>query len=572
MTKAHERTFKLTLLQGIDGSKGPEATALDLSTGLDEDSSSTAQATLDSDSTQPGTTAVDDAAQSNDANRFAFPTESQEASESNLLPQMRAASSATQDDVETRRPLPTELTTPTTPKASRRISYGSTQPDPLVGSYVAVVPEMIPLPDSDPESPYGDEEFETPKRLDIQTSQISTPRSPSSTAVPIRFRRPPESPGINRELPTQSPVIPDAGSPFVATRRGSRPNSTEFKTSNEFRPLYLVERNRKIPELESSLPSLPSSRTSSRAPSVQDTEDGYESAEESLARSWSPTGSQVVSEQVIESPFYADDNMDSQQTTPRASAFPSDVLRSPSRSIDWSDAQFDDDRTLERGGFEQATPQEHPLSVQETLNDNKPTHESQRSVEFSSPLPLLPAAEAETEQVHGTERSMELDSPLPLLPKDKEASEPQHEAHESMELDSPLPLLPKDDMVTEGSHTTEGALEPTSPKGAEPSNALQEADRSVEHDSPLPLLPKEGEEAEMSHEADHVAELDAPLPLLPKDEEETDQSREVQDAGVDSPLPLLPKQDNISEPITNDFTEAEREIDLDQATSSSTLR
>ncbi len=109
----------------------------------------------------------------------------------------------------------------------------------------------------------------------IRTSDI--PSSPiaanSPTAVPLLFRRPPMSP-TNPRFSMSSPGA-DPSSPLTTPRtRQGRPKSTEFRNSKEFRPLYLVERSNfaktTAPEPEEDLPSLPSSRTSSAHPSMED--------------------------------------------------------------------------------------------------------------------------------------------------------------------------------------------------------------------------------------------------------------------------------------------------------------
>jgi len=185
---------------------------------------------------------------------------------------------------------------------------------------IDILPESFPLPESSPSSPYmaGNETGQA-----TQHAQSPPPRarSPSSTAVPLRFRRPPQSPGLPRDSPVVPPSIVDPSSPSTARVRTSRPTSTEFKSSTEFLPLYLVERNRKVPEPEEALPSLPSSRTTSRSSSVLDSEEAYESAPESQGNT---PGLHSLS---IETDFHGSagdvDYSDSQQTTPKAVLFPS---------------------------------------------------------------------------------------------------------------------------------------------------------------------------------------------------------------------------------------------------------
>lgn len=141
--------------------------------------------------------------------------------------------------------------------------------------------ELPPLPISGPSSPTRSPEHARPN------SSLGERRLSSSTAVPIRFRKPPVSPAVQqREFPADaetasSPVT--QSSPF---RRHVKSPSKEFKTSREFRPLYLVERNRKSDELQNEdLPALPASGSPSRASSAREseteTEGEYESAHES---------------------------------------------------------------------------------------------------------------------------------------------------------------------------------------------------------------------------------------------------------------------------------------------------
>ena len=111
--------------------------------------------------------------------------------------------------------------------------------------------ELPPLPLSRPGSPTRSPDVSRPTTA---TSQ----RRLSSTAVPIRFRK---------------PVVPSTTDPSLATSpvsiasptrsRHSKTHSTEFRNSREFRPLYLVERNRKTDEIDEVLPALPPSSSSS---------------------------------------------------------------------------------------------------------------------------------------------------------------------------------------------------------------------------------------------------------------------------------------------------------------------
>ncbi len=142
----------------------------------------------------------------------------------------------------------------------------------------------------------------------------------SPTAVPLKFRLPPLSPGSKRSLsstpyfslPRDVAVVPPSQRP--------RPRSTEFKSSNEFRPLWLLETN--SPRQESSVkeiyPSLPSSHSSSRSSSVRDHE---EYAQETVATNFGPDSD--VSALVIDTSqdVTEQDLLGSQQTTPTAPSY-----------------------------------------------------------------------------------------------------------------------------------------------------------------------------------------------------------------------------------------------------------
>ncbi|CAG8396302.1 unnamed protein product [Penicillium salamii] len=128
------------------------------------------------------------------------------------------------------------------------------------------------------------------KTLDLTPKSRSRPGSPeasrppaqrrhsvaksteSPTAVPLHFRRPPTSPGLSRAVPVEP--VPSPGSP--SQQRHRRPGSVEFRNSREIRPLWLVERHSSAkgePEEEGHLPSLPSSKGSSRVPSIENLKD-----------------------------------------------------------------------------------------------------------------------------------------------------------------------------------------------------------------------------------------------------------------------------------------------------------
>ncbi|GAM85604.1 hypothetical protein ANO11243_036110 [Dothideomycetidae sp. 11243] len=169
---------------------------------------------------------------------------------------------------------------------------------------------------------------ETPKRPQVR-------RPSSNTAVPIRFRRPPQSPKVGTSPAIfhegsesfGSPVSGHPDSPAVQTPKSlkiSRHRSNEIR--REFQPLYLVEHNRKPSDAfleDEPLPPLPSSEDTSRASSLKGS-DGYESAVEEQPRSRSSKLQLYVTD--LDHNSRDEDVLGSNQTTPRATHFPLDAL------------------------------------------------------------------------------------------------------------------------------------------------------------------------------------------------------------------------------------------------------
>lgn len=160
-----------------------------------------------------------------------------------------------------------------------------------------------------------------------QTRRRSLDRPVSATAVPVRFHfgSQPSTPGSRAERSTSfglsTPSSPASPMSAHKSRHGRH-------MSSEPHPLYLVESNRKIPEVEEGLPSLPSSKTTSRASSIIDG-DGYESAPEDLS---SPSRRRGLAIDTTSTAYQPDsDYLDSQQTTPKANEFPPAVLERPAR-------------------------------------------------------------------------------------------------------------------------------------------------------------------------------------------------------------------------------------------------
>ena len=254
------------------------------------------------------------------------------------LPDSRASSpQPTPDAVEEPAHAPASLQTPV--EDSRALVLRLTGlPSSQLQAFADALP---PLPLSRPSSPGP---VETPMEEPTH-SPLSALRASSTTSVPLRFRRPPSSPSVARDsifspaLPSTPLHAPSHDSPH--SRRHSKTSSTEFKGSSEYRPLYLLERNRHSLDAEAALPSLPPSRTPSQAPSEdRETSDEYQSALESP---------HLSSNNDFEDSFatalqshrgdQAADVLDSQQTTPKAQAVTGDALGSlgdvpPVRSLD----------------------------------------------------------------------------------------------------------------------------------------------------------------------------------------------------------------------------------------------
>ncbi|RHZ67748.1 involucrin repeat protein [Aspergillus thermomutatus] len=179
----------------------------------------------------------------------------------------------------------------------------------------------------EPNRQEGDNQSQSSRR----SSMLRSTESP--TAVPLHFRRPPTSPGTNRSASVSAPTAPSPGSPTAPKRR---PNSTEFKSSREIRPLWLVERHgpgHGEHEPEEPLPSLPSSKTSSANNSVEDLtalqdERSWEAVDLShhVHDTRRPSGIDLSQSRGVEH-----DALGSQQVTPTAATFDQIHPNPPSR-------------------------------------------------------------------------------------------------------------------------------------------------------------------------------------------------------------------------------------------------
>ncbi|KAG0650997.1 hypothetical protein D0Z07_2529 [Hyphodiscus hymeniophilus] len=210
--------------------------------------------------------------------------------------------------------------------------YGDLLPLPpseTVSPNVEPMDDLPDLPESRPDTPEADrlarERAVTSMRKSIQDT---TPmKSPSHSAVPLKFimgnRSNPSSPSAARHSPLQSPATINQDSlQFPRTR--SRP--TSWDNTKEFKPLYLVESNRRgsnvqQQEIEEPLPALPPSQRTSRSSSQLDSGDDavFEDAEQY------PRDMQVR----FAEPLSIDTGLakssaellDSEQSTPKASVF-----------------------------------------------------------------------------------------------------------------------------------------------------------------------------------------------------------------------------------------------------------
>ena len=159
-----------------------------------------------------------------------------------------------------------------------------------------------------------------------QSAEVQNPESVASpTAVPFdfRFSRPRPPPGSSRSM-SQIPFSSTQASAGQSPRPKVRPRSTEFTSFKEFRPLMLVERHNSHSEASpgETYPSLPSSRTTSRASSILDGQDNDRDQDQEMIEA---SGELLMAEHGLvvatEHPDLQSDLLDSQQTTPTAATF-----------------------------------------------------------------------------------------------------------------------------------------------------------------------------------------------------------------------------------------------------------
>lgn len=296
-------------------------------------------------------------------------------------------------------------------------------PEPVLQPTIsgADLPPLTPLRSTSPQpsSQTGDAAklVRNPRMSPVSVSDLEKRRLPamqvlehtstivalsSPTAVPLHFRTPRASFGISRSSPLSSPTVASEASPsFVPRTRQARPGSTEFKSSTEFRPLWLVERHKSRQEFEAEelYPSLPSSQTTSRSSSVHDTEEkGMDRdlvPEFDHDASLSEFGLGInVEHDLNEATF-----LDSQQPTPVAANF-SSVLHHDASPDDKQSRGLNFERNFDKQS-DQSDSLTHalsssPIPSHDRVDERLPQYASMSSSEHTSgdfqKLPPLPSS------------------------------------------------------------------------------------------------------------------------------------------------------------------------------------
>ncbi|KAL3419340.1 hypothetical protein PVAG01_09562 [Phlyctema vagabunda] len=183
------------------------------------------------------------------------------------------------------------------------------------------IDELPGLPESRPTTPVSDRRTARDKSSTRRNLLDAPMKSPSQSAVPLKFimgNRPPSSPVAARPNPFSSPQAASSAENLSSPRTRGRP--TSWDSTKEYKPLYLVESNRRSsfvenPESAEILPALPASRTTSRSSSQL--EDAEREAED--------TGTHTT-----KTPLFIDtgiaqqsavDFLNSEQSTPKADTF-----------------------------------------------------------------------------------------------------------------------------------------------------------------------------------------------------------------------------------------------------------
>ena len=258
--------------------------------------------------------------------------------------------------------------------ASRRSSYS-------IGTHQAVDPK--PGTSSLPSSPTG--RSKTPSQRLSELQKVgSLQHTPSPTAIPFHFRIPPSSPSVSRTSASVPHTASASEAASIPPRPKLRPRSTEFKSSNEFRPLWLVSKHAPKREgpIEEVYPSLPSSHTTSRSSSVHGADEyGYD-------ETWDQSDASENQERSLEDYGVISDNMrtevdsgllDSQQPTPTAASFPTAIHESKRPP----DEPYGESQDVERNT---------PAAIDVRFEDLPPLPSSGRSSPASSTAQEIPRA------------------------------------------------------------------------------------------------------------------------------------------------------------------------------------
>ena len=211
--------------------------------------------------------------------------------------------------------------------------YGDLLPLPPsdpVSPNVEPIDDLPDLPDSRPNTPEAERLLREMAIASVRKSIQDTPvKSPSHSAVPLKFlmgnRSNPSSPGAIRASPMQSPAMPSQDSlQFPRTR--TRP--TSWDSTKEYKPLYLVESNRRgsnvqQQEIEEPLPALPPSHSTSRSSSQMDSSDEatFEDAEQYPSDMQVRFVEPLSVDTALASTKPSTELLDSQQSTPKAAVF-----------------------------------------------------------------------------------------------------------------------------------------------------------------------------------------------------------------------------------------------------------
>ena len=308
-------------------------------------------------------------------------------------------------------------------QASPDQDRSASQGPPVSPVVVNDADDLPPLPASRPDSPTAP--------LCIQTRRPSTSKSAESpqrggtyspTAIPFHFRKPPASPGLARTSSTGFPVSSSPSSVAFGIRPKSRPTSTEFK-SNEFRPLWLVERHSLREEpLPGEFPSLPSSHTTSRSSSVHDGDEiQVHSETENAVYVEDNSAPGEVAEMSLNTTHtnVPPDLLGSQQTTPTAASLHSPPAR---------DGTTQDHSLLSAGAFVHIPLAEHkqPLSSSrdQDLNAEEQSNLFQGDKTIDEKVDSHQEASKGLHDGTGADFLAESYSPRTVIPQDRSDSAP----------------------------------------------------------------------------------------------------------------------------------------------------